>query len=240
MMAFDVRRDRIRERHGADDVCADLRVDAHALVLVGRQPPRLREDVLGDRQLADVVQQRGHLHAFHLVRRHACCAGELRGSGLHAADVVVVRPMRSIEGLGARVDGERERLDAVNVQLGHLLQVPLLILDPAQIDPVAPIRQIQGRCRQQHHPDLHRHHDADREDGHAGADEAGGRRPHEVLLPQLQHRLAARERHRRCDQPAVAEEEGCGRGNGRLAQRQRVLAKVNPPSHAAVSPPSGC
>ena len=99
MMAFDVGRDGIRERHRADDVRADLRVDAHALELVGRQPAGLRKNVLGDRQLADVVQQRGHLHAFHFVRRHACRAGELRGSRLHAADVVVVRPMRSIEGL---------------------------------------------------------------------------------------------------------------------------------------------
>ena len=65
-MAEDQRRHRIRERHAADDLGADLRVDADLLELLLRQRPRLRQDVLGHGQLADVVEQRRGLHALDL------------------------------------------------------------------------------------------------------------------------------------------------------------------------------
>ena len=59
VMAQDQRRDRIGKRDRRDDVGADLRDDADLLELLRGERPRLREDVLGHGQLADVVQQRG-------------------------------------------------------------------------------------------------------------------------------------------------------------------------------------
>ena len=209
-------------------------MDAHALELVRRQPPRLRQDVLGDRELADVVQQRGDLHAFHFVRRHACRAGELRGSGLHAADVVVVRTL-AIDQVWSRASIARASASTLAMcRSDTCFTCSLLLFDAAQIDPVAPIRQIQGRCRQQHHPDLHRHHDANRHDGHAGANEARGRGPEEVLLPE------PRMHSRRESATAVA--------TSQLLQRKKAAAAPtagwlsvsrswpmwNPPSHVAV------
>ena len=50
-----------RKRDGLDDLGADLRVNLHLLALVRGQRAWLREDVLGNRKLADVVQERGDL-----------------------------------------------------------------------------------------------------------------------------------------------------------------------------------
>ena len=64
VVAEDQRRDRIRKRHAGDDLRADLRMDADLLEFFRRQRPGLREDVLGHRELADVVQQRRGLDAL--------------------------------------------------------------------------------------------------------------------------------------------------------------------------------
>ena len=64
VMAQNQRRYRIRERDGADDIRADFRMGADLLELLGRERTRLRQDVFGDGQLADVVQQRGGLDAL--------------------------------------------------------------------------------------------------------------------------------------------------------------------------------
>ena len=110
VVAQDERRDRIRERHARDDVGADLRVDADLLKLLLRERAGLREDVLGHRKLADVVQQRRGLYALNLVFRHADGFCEPRGKHLHAADV---RLARAIFG----VDRECERFDCGEVQV---------------------------------------------------------------------------------------------------------------------------
>ena len=66
VVAQDQRRHRVGERHGGDDLRADLRVDADLLELFLRERSRLRQDVLGHGELADVVQQRGCLDALDL------------------------------------------------------------------------------------------------------------------------------------------------------------------------------
>ena len=58
--------DRRAERHVAQDLGADARMDLDALELLGRQRVRLREDVLGHGHVADVVQQRRRPHALDL------------------------------------------------------------------------------------------------------------------------------------------------------------------------------
>ena len=120
------------KRHAADDLGADLRMNADLLELLLRQRARLRQDVLGHGELADVVEQRRGLDALDLVLRHAERAREAGGVHLHAADVALRR-------LILRVDGERQRFDRGQVQIGDLLHVPLLILDAAEIDLVGPV-----------------------------------------------------------------------------------------------------
>jgi hypothetical protein len=123
VVAEDQRRDRIRKRHAADDFGADLRMNPDLLEFFLGQRPWFREDVLGHRQLADVVQQRGGLDALDLGFGHAKRARQPRGVDLDAPDV-------ALRGLILRVDGERKRFNRGQVQIRHLRHVPLLILDP--------------------------------------------------------------------------------------------------------------
>ena len=144
-MAEDQRRDRIRKRHRGDDLGADLRMDADLLELFLRQRPGLRQDVLGHRELADVVEQRRRLHALD----SAVATGRpLRQAGriqLHAADVRLRR-------LILRVDRARQRFDRRQVQIRGLLHVPLLVLDAAHVDLVGAVGQIERRERQRREP----------------------------------------------------------------------------------------
>ena len=145
VMAEDQRRDRIRERHRADDVRADLRMRANLLELFRRQRPRLREDVLGHGELADVVQQRCRLDALDVVVRHPERPRHRGGVELHAADV-------RLRGLILGVDGERQRLDRREMQIGHLAHVALLVLDAPEVDLVGAIRQVERRGRERRDP----------------------------------------------------------------------------------------
>ena len=133
VMAENERRDRIRERHAADDFGADLRVNADLLELFLRQRARLRQDVFGDGELADVVEQRRGLHTLNFVVRHAERARQSGGVHLHPADVALGRLI-----LG--VDGERQRFDRGQMQVRNLLHVPLLILDAPEVDLVGAVR----------------------------------------------------------------------------------------------------
>ena len=177
VVAEDQRRHRIRERHGADDLGADLRVHANLLELFLRQRAGLRQDVLGHRELADVVQQRRGLHALDLGVGHAEPARDARGVDLDAADV-------RLRGLILGVDGERERFDGGQVQIGHLLDVPPLVVDAAEVDLVGAVGEVERRERPAapvHTPEFITAHVRDGRG--AGADEVAGRAPQEVLVP---------------------------------------------------------
>ena len=199
VMAEDQRRHRIGKRHAADDFRADLRVDADLLELLLRQRTRLRQDVLGHGQLADVVEQRRGLDALNLVLGHAERACEAGRVHLHAADVALRR-------LILRVDGERQRFDGRQVQVGHLLHVPLLILDAAHVDLVGPVNQIDRGGREQRHPVAAAFDDGRRDGCGAGAEEVARRAPQEVLVPHAPERLLRRQADRGGDERRVEHE----------------------------------
>ena len=221
VMAEDQRRDRIRERHRADDVGADLRMGADLLELFRRQRPRLREDVLGHRQLADVVQQRCRLDALDLVVRHAHGPGDGGGIELDAADV-------RLRGLVLGVDGEGQRFDRRQVQVRHLADVALLVLDAPEVDLVGAVGEDERRQRQRRDPVRRQVDDQPGGDGGgAGADEVARRAPEEVLVPDLQHRLPRRQRDRRRDRHGVDDEVGRGGADQRLRQLGEIEGAGN-------------
>ena len=185
VVAEDQRRDRIRERHRADDLGADLRMDADLLELFLRQRAGLRQDVLGHGELADVVQQRRGLDALDLGVGHAEAARDAGRIDLHAADV-------RLRGLILRVDRERERFDRREVQIRHLLDVTPLVVDAARGRPCRCDRS--GRAARQSAPRATRPsvitaHVAQRRG--AGADEIARRAPQEVLVPDARRTTAA-------------------------------------------------
>ena len=182
VMAQDERRDRVGERHRADDVGADLRMGANLLELFRRQRPGLREDVLRHGELADVVQQRRRLHALHVVVRHAERSRDRGGVELHAPDV-------RLRGLVLGVDGERQRFDRREVQVRHLAHVTLLVLDAPEIDLVGAVGQIERRDGERRDPVRRPARDHPGREGRgAGADEVARRAPQEVLVPDLEDR----------------------------------------------------
>lgn len=67
VVVADERRDWVGEGHHLDDVGAHLRMGLDSLELLTGEAPRFRQDVLGNGDVADVVQQRGGFHALNLV-----------------------------------------------------------------------------------------------------------------------------------------------------------------------------
>ena len=123
VVAVHERGDRVGKRHVRDDLGAHLRMHLHPLELLLGQRTGLRQDVLGHRQLADVVQQRRRPEALDLARRHAHRFRDARGIDLHAADL-------RRRGLILGVDGQRQRFDGGQVQVRQLPQPPLIVVHP--------------------------------------------------------------------------------------------------------------
>jgi hypothetical protein len=118
-MILNERRDRVGKRYGSNDVRPDLRMCLYLLELFGSQRTRLREDMLRNGELADVMQQRGCSHRLNFSVRHAELSSHGRRVELYAADVI----------LGGAVLGvyrARERFDRRQVQFRQLLGAPLL------------------------------------------------------------------------------------------------------------------
>ena len=125
----DERGDRIGKRYGRDDVGTDLRMGLDLLEFLRRERSRLCEDVVRHRELADVVEECSRLHGLDLDLGHAHLPRHGGRINLHAADVVL---RRAVFG----VDRTRKRLDRGQMQLGYLLDVPALVVEPRQKDKV--------------------------------------------------------------------------------------------------------
>ena len=221
VVAQNERRDRIGERHTGNDLGPYLRMNSDLLEFFLRQRARLRKNVLGHRQLADVVQERRSFHTLDLALGHADGLRKARGKDLHATNV-------RLAGAILRVDRQRQRFNRREVQIRDFLHVALLVLDAAQIDLVAAISEIQRKRGEHRDPVVRRPADDDRNTrGRRRAHEVARRTPEEILIPDMHHRLVRRQRNRRRDQRRVAEEIGACRADQRFChggQRHRRQA----------------
>ena len=188
----------------------------------GVSGPGLGKNVLGHRELADVVQQRRGLHALNLVLLHAERARDRRRIELHAPDV-------RLRGLVLGVDGQRQRFDRRKVQVRHLAHVTLLVVYSTEIDLVGAVGQVERRNRQHGEPVGVSEHHPDGEGRNERADEIARRTPEEVLVPDLEDRLPGRQRNRRGDRKGIDDEVG-RRG---ADQRLRDVRPVERAGHAA-------
>ena len=136
-MAENQRRHSIGKRHVADDLGADLRVGLDLLELLLREPARLRQDVLGNRQLPDVVEKCSRLHPLDLAVAHTHRLRQAGRVGVYAADVV----LRCLIILG--VDRDGEGLDGGEVQIGHLLHVAFMFADVGQVGRAGPGGEVE-------------------------------------------------------------------------------------------------
>ena len=216
VVAQDQRRHWIRERHGADDLGADLRMDADLLELFLRQRSRLRQNVLGHRELADVVEQGGGLHTLDFGVGHAEAARDAGGVDLDAADM-------RLRGLILGIDGERERFDRGEVQVRHFLDVTTFVVDAPKIDLVTAISHIQRRGGQQREPHTGRHQRPGADGGGAGADEVTRAAPEEILVPHRHERLFGGERDRHGDQTRIENEVRRGGADERAGETGHIV-----------------
>ena len=110
---------RIGEVNALQDLRANYRVNLHLLELFRRQLTRLGDDVVGYRQLTDVVQNRGSL------KSQLVLFGETQL--LCHFPCVYLHPLQMFaSGLVLRFNGQRQGLNRAHVQSGQALRVILL------------------------------------------------------------------------------------------------------------------
>ena len=137
----------IREVHAGEDIGADLRVFFHGGVFGIGEPARLVQDVLGNRKLAEVVQQARRFDGLKLpFIRASEGAGELQARRLDAPDV----PMRH---LIFRIDGMSEHFDGRPILPVRGVEVRHSIVDSSE--PHAHRRVQHERHRREHQQRQH-------------------------------------------------------------------------------------
>ena len=98
--------------------------------------------MLRNRQFSDVVQQRGRMQSFQFGSLHAQFFGDFDGINADALQVLVGRVILGF-------NGQRQRLNGSQVQVRHLLHVPLLVFQFAQVEAVGAVDEINRRHQQQ-------------------------------------------------------------------------------------------
>src|SRR3712207_5514709 len=97
-MAADDRYDSIRKVDSLEDLGAYHRMSLYFLELFRREASRLADDVLGNAQLADVVQHRGRPKRFQFRTVEAHLPTQLDRVDLDAAEMVMRRTVAGLDG----------------------------------------------------------------------------------------------------------------------------------------------
>ncbi len=129
------RYDRIGEFHAVQNLGTDDRVDLHFVELDRRQPARFRNDVLRNRQLADVVQQRGRLQRLEFRFGEPQLLGDFHCINPDSPKMMVGSEV-------FRFDGQRQSFNGSQVQARHVDNVAFLGFETFQILPVRPINPV--------------------------------------------------------------------------------------------------
>jgi hypothetical protein len=181
------RHDRVREFHALQNLRADGRVHLHALELGRGQPSRLVQDVVGDGELAHVVEQGPGLEGLYLVAREAEDAAHAGGVNLHAADVVVRRLVFGVNGGG-------ERLDRRQVQSAEGVGLARLLVDALEEGLVGRVGRGDDGDAQEHVEEAEGRQRAVDEAGGRGRGDEGERRPEVAVAPEAAERAALPQR----------------------------------------------
>ncbi len=118
VMVSDDGHDRIREVDAFQNLGADQRVGFELFELFAGEFAGLGDDVFGDGQFADVVEQGGGLQRLQVLSGYAEFTAEFHGVDLDALQVVV-------GGMVLGVNRQCQSLNGAQVQRGHLLGVVL-------------------------------------------------------------------------------------------------------------------
>ena len=131
----DNRHHRIGKADALQDLRSDYRVNLHLLELFRGKPARFRNDVFGNGQLANVVQEGGGLQSFHRLRRDVQIFRDFDGINAHALQVIV-------GGVVFGLNSERQGFDGAHVEIRHLLHVTFFVLQLGEIQAIGAVNQI--------------------------------------------------------------------------------------------------
>jgi hypothetical protein len=201
-----------------DDVGADLRMQPQLAALVVGEAVAFGEDVLRHGEHADVVQHRAGGDGLDLVVAQAAGAGQERGVALQPAQV----ESRALVG---GVDGQRQRLDGREVQVGQPLHGVLLLIHPLDVGPVGAVAEAEGEHAERRQPIGRAIDGGDRQRRGGGAEDVRDPAAQQVPHPQAQERLLAGRGQRPGDDSGV---DDVVRRRGH-AERHRVGAHVPRP-----------
>ena len=113
----------------------DHRVNFHLLEFFRGQAAGLRNNVLGNGQLANVMQQRRCLQGLHFRRFQAHVLGHLERIHPHPLQVIV-------RGMVFGFDRQCQGLDGAHMQVGHFLDVALLVIEFSQVHTIGAVDQV--------------------------------------------------------------------------------------------------
>ena len=161
--------DWIGKSHSFQNLGAHQGVDLHLLELFGTEASRLGDDVLGHSEFANVMQQGRGMQGLEFRPVNAQMLGNFDGIDAHALQMFV----------GGVILG----LDGAQVQVCHLLHVPLLIFQLAQVQPVRAVDQVNGGQDQERCFPIEGVIQPYDDGGDSGSDQVIGERP-EVAIDQ--------------------------------------------------------
>ena len=155
--------------------------------------------MLGHRQLANVVEQRGSPQGFELVGIEIQTLGQFDGVDPHPLQMIV-------RGMVFGFNSQGQRLDGPQVESGHFFHVALFVFQLAQVEPVRTIDHKHGRQRQQGSLPVHflvhpAHHSGD-----GSTYKVIRKRPEIAFAPHREERDFLGERNRHCHRGCTQKE----------------------------------
>ena len=131
---------RIRKGHQTENIRPNAGVLSHLLFLPLGERGRFVEDVFGNRQLADIVHQRGCPQPFNFIFvSNPAVFSQPKSQGLDPLDVAMSFGVLGVDGHGQRFNG---RL----IEFVELADVLVSRVDAVQIDLVSVVDDQDDRC----------------------------------------------------------------------------------------------
>ncbi len=186
--------------------------------------------MLGNGELADVVQQCRGAQRFDFVRRQTDIFRDL--------DCVDANPLQMrMSGLVFGLDCERQSLNGPHVERGNIFDMPLFDLNPlslgfqaAQIKTVRTVKQVNYRQHQQRRLPALAPVDHAHKSHYRSPNKIVGERPEVALLPDPAARFAFGERNDEGNRQSIREKE-----NQRRHQQQKGLTVYQPCAQPVVA-----
>ena len=142
VMRPDDRHDRIRKFHLFENLRPNNRMNLHLLEFFRSKFAGLGNDVFGNGEFADVMQNRRSLQSLGIVLAETKIFRNFHSVDANPLQVIV-------SGVILGLNCQRQGFDGSQVKVGYLLGMPCFILELTQIKPIRPVHEVYRRQNQQ-------------------------------------------------------------------------------------------